>query len=303
MAQSFGRRPTRVVQSHADQPQGFNGLWDGVVVDVRDPERLGRVKVRIFDIHDENTPVDDLPWSDPCFPTAFTSLTDETHNGGLFHVPPVDSLVYVMFRHGDPDFPVWMGGFHPKSEAIRGRESYLDHQRRPALYNADGVPTCPTWGTAGGHRVELDDEAEEIRITTLGGMKLTLSDQGGNEHSEGIKLEDNEGNYVWLDTAKKRLSIRWDGDVHEHCTGDRHTTVEGSWYRTVKGDLHTDVTGQEMHSVGANMNMDTGGNIMLNCGTSQPQEAFGADQGTPTQPNKGILERLNNQIRKILTGE
>lgn len=298
----FGRKPIRTVKSFASDPHAFNGLWDGVVIDIKDPEKTGRVKVRIFDLHDEDTPTDQLPWAYPMFPAAFASLTDQSHNGGFFHVPPVDSMVGVLFRRGDPDFPVWTGCWAPKAPAITGREGYSNHVRRDVLYNADGLPTCPTWATAGGARVELDDDAGEIRVTTPGGQKLTLSDNAENEHHQCLKLEDSEGNYIWMDTSNKKIKIKFDGDMIQDVTGDFNINVGGSMKIKTGSDLGVTVGGNENRSASGNMNL-AGTIINLNPTTPvTPATPETANQGTSTTGNKGLLERLGNQLRKLLTG-
>lgn len=42
--------------------------WTGVVEDVDDPEKLGRVRVRIIGLHESNLVTEDLPWASPIMP-------------------------------------------------------------------------------------------------------------------------------------------------------------------------------------------------------------------------------------------
>jgi hypothetical protein len=303
MANTFGRRTRRSVDGFSANPNAYNGLWDGVVIDVRDPDRRGRVKVRVFDLHDD-APADDIPWADPNFMAGFTSLTDSDLNGGIFHVPPVDSLVNVMFRQGDPEFPVWMGGWFPRDPAIRGREGYVSHVRRQALYNEDGVPSCPTWGTVRGFRIELDDEASEMRVTTPRGHKLTLSDSAANEHGDGIKLETRRGDYIWMDSDEQTLRIRFDGDLEMDVSGDMSQRVGGNLTVTVGGNYDRSAGGNEQATAAGNLYVDAP-LISINGGSAAPGDAVSLPQGEASSGD-GVgtaLERLGNQLRKILTGD
>lgn len=303
MADSFGRTERRNLESFQGQHGAFNGLWDAVVVDDADPEQQGRVRVRVLDLHDDDTPVESLPWASPCFPAAFTNKSNPDISGGFFHVPPIDALVAVMFRRGDPEFPVWMGGWFPQAPAITGREGYTDGVKRQALYAADGKPRCPTWRSLRGHIIELDDDNSEMRITSPGGHKVTLSDESGNEHGDCIKLEDRKGNFIWMNTGRDLLQIFWNGDVDEQINGNKSMRISGDLNIQVDGDLGETIGGKRDAQVSGDAAIDTGGILYLNSLKAAPGPANAVPPGESAAGDSvGILSRLGNQIRKILTG-
>ena len=313
-AKQFGRSTRRSVPSHERQAPSFGGLWEGVVVDIKDPERRGRVKVRVFDLHGEDISIEDIPWAEPNWPTAFTHRDKDDQqkrwrNGGFFHVPPVDALVNVMFRHSDPDRPVWMGGWHPHDPAIIGRETYEGNQPRFSLYNDDGLPSCPTWASIRGSKIEFDDEAAEIRVTSPAGHKITLSDIEGelNDHGDCIRIEDRKGNYFYMHTAEDKLKIRWDGNLEEHITGSVDRTIEGDLREKVTGkvsrvyenEYHLRVDGPVSHHDTPN------GVIHLNSALAQPDLPTAVAQGSPAGGDRvnGALEALASVIRRIFVGD
>ena len=65
-----------------------------------DPVQIGRVLVQVPDVLGE-TP---SSWAMPCVPAAGIQA-------GCFIVPPIGSQVWVEFEQGDPDYPIWTGGF------------------------------------------------------------------------------------------------------------------------------------------------------------------------------------------------
>jgi uncharacterized protein involved in type VI secretion and phage assembly len=88
-----------------DPPPGGNsrryyGKYRGLVIENLDPEQLGRVLLQCPDVLGE------IPssWAMPCVPSAGIQA-------GCFMVPPIGSQVWVEFEQGDPDFPIWTGGF------------------------------------------------------------------------------------------------------------------------------------------------------------------------------------------------
>ena len=316
VSEGFGRRSTqRDIPSHERQGKSFGGLWEGAVVDIKDPEQRGRVKVLIFDLHGEEASVETLPWAEPNWPAAFTHREfaenkekgndQKWRTGGFFHVPPIDSLVNLMFRHADPERPVWMGGWHPHDPAIFGRETYTGNQTRGVLYNEAGLPSCPTWASIRGARVELDDEASEVRITTPGGHKFTMSDLEGelNDHGDCIRLEDRKGNFIYMHTGEGKMQIRWDGDVEEHITGNVDRVIGGNLVEKVTGKVSRTYEAEYHLKATGNMNVDAAV-INLNGGLAMPDPPNEVDQGSVAGGDRvgGALERLASVIRRVFVG-
>jgi len=81
-------------------PKRFYGKYRGLVIENIDPEQIGRVLVQVPDVLGE------IPssWAMPCVPAAGIQ-------SGCFIVPPIGSQVWVEFEQGDPDYPIWTGGF------------------------------------------------------------------------------------------------------------------------------------------------------------------------------------------------
>lgn len=81
-------------------PTKYYGKYRGLVIENLDPEQIGRVLVQVPDVLGE-TP---SSWAMPCVPVAGIQA-------GCFVVPPIGSQVWVEFEQGDPDYPIWTGGF------------------------------------------------------------------------------------------------------------------------------------------------------------------------------------------------
>lgn len=86
--------------SAGGNPKRFYGKYRGLVIENIDPEQIGRVMVQVPDVLGE------IPssWALPCVPAAGIQ-------SGCFIVPPIGSQVWVEFEQGDPDYPIWTGGF------------------------------------------------------------------------------------------------------------------------------------------------------------------------------------------------
>ena len=75
----------------------LNGTyWLGEVVDVNDPNKEGRIKVKVFGKFDE-LDTEDIPWAYPT--NSYTGGASD--GGGFFSVPKVGSIVSIVFDNGN----------------------------------------------------------------------------------------------------------------------------------------------------------------------------------------------------------
>jgi len=84
----------------------FFGKYRGLVESPLDPQGLGRVQVSVPDVLGDGR----LAWAMPCAPFAGPGI-------GFFAIPPRGAKVWVEFERGDPDYPIWSGGFWGLGEA------------------------------------------------------------------------------------------------------------------------------------------------------------------------------------------
>ncbi|MFI9561193.1 phage baseplate assembly protein V [Nonomuraea endophytica] len=120
------------------------GKYRGFVIDRDDPDRLGRLKVRVPSLL-----ADALPgWAWPVTPYGGAGI-------GLFALPGRGDIVWVEFMEGDLAHPLWTGCAWAKPD---GR-SEVPQQ---AL---SGYPSAVVLTTASGHSIVLSDQDGHERIT------------------------------------------------------------------------------------------------------------------------------------------
>lgn len=76
------------------------GKYRGTVINNVDPMQIGRIQAMVPDL------AGFVPgtWAMPCLPMAGI-------NTGIFTVPMIGSGVWIEFERGDPDYPIWVGGY------------------------------------------------------------------------------------------------------------------------------------------------------------------------------------------------
>jgi uncharacterized protein involved in type VI secretion and phage assembly len=78
----------------------YYGIYRGTVINNIDPMLLGRIMATVPDAGG----IIPCTWATPCVPLAGKQM-------GTFMVPQIGSGVWIQFEAGDPDRPVWSGGW------------------------------------------------------------------------------------------------------------------------------------------------------------------------------------------------
>lgn len=84
----------------------FYGKYRAMVVDVKDPEKRGRVRVTCPKVYGENK----SPWCQPCSPYAY-------EKGGDFVLPKLNDFIWVEFEEGNSAKPLYIGGLWAKDSS------------------------------------------------------------------------------------------------------------------------------------------------------------------------------------------
>ncbi|MGH7870451.1 MAG: phage baseplate assembly protein V, partial [Candidatus Dormibacteraceae bacterium] len=86
--------------SMPETPDRYYGKYRGIVLINIDLEQRGRIIAMVPDVLGL-TPSN---WALPCVPIA-------GKQEGTFMVPQIGAKVWIEFEQGDPDYPIWVGGF------------------------------------------------------------------------------------------------------------------------------------------------------------------------------------------------
>jgi hypothetical protein len=81
-------------------PTRYYGKYRGTVVNNLDLEQRGRIMALVPDV----LGIVPSTWALPCVPMAGKQQ-------GAFMVPQMGAGVWIEFEQGDPDHPIWVGGF------------------------------------------------------------------------------------------------------------------------------------------------------------------------------------------------
>jgi len=126
------------------------GKYRGVVRNVEDPDRLGRIRALVPAVYGDQ----DSPWAMPALPFAGAQH-------GMSLIPEVGDSVWIEFEAGDISLPIWTGCFWTSGQ-------------RPT---PDGVK-ARVLATSMGHQVLIDEDANEMKLIHPGGAEIILNGDG-----------------------------------------------------------------------------------------------------------------------------
>lgn len=158
--------PQPYIDFYGDQTRWFIGR----VVSLADPLKLGRIKVRIFGVHSENTldiPDDDLPWAQIVAP-----ITEGGTSGlGSILGIQVDANVFGIFLDGtNSQLPLVVGSLpkegdtNPLTTGTDTLDKSVNVEGAPANPYAAVYPNNKVTQTTSGHVIEIDDTPDGERI-------------------------------------------------------------------------------------------------------------------------------------------
>ncbi len=137
----------------------YYGKYRGTVINNIDPEQRGRILVSVPDVSGL------LPstWALACVPVT-------GKQSGTFMVPQIGSGVWIEFEQGNPDFPIWVGGFWGSAAdvpalALAGNPASPSIVLQTGLQNAIIISDLP--GPTGG-----------IMLKTTTGAMILVNDVG-----------------------------------------------------------------------------------------------------------------------------
>ena len=182
----------------------FYGKYRAFVTDNQDPEKRGRLRLKIPSVlADEVT-----AWALPCLP--FGGLADQ----GLFVIPEVDSQVWAEFEEGNLHAPIWTGVFWQSSVEVP-EEAAKDE------------PTTRVLKTPSGHVLQFDDESgkEQFRLHHPAGSEMLIDENGTvdltNANGEHMVMDASGSELILEDSNGNKITMNSSGTVVEDSNGNK----------------------------------------------------------------------------------
>jgi hypothetical protein len=237
----------------------FNSIYRGVVEDNKDPLKAGRVRVRIWGVHNkkknesskEGISIDSLPWAEPAYPIFEGSISGV----GLWSVPVQGTHVFVFFENGDYRRPIYFAcvpGIQPKDmPSFPKDEGFYD----PNQHNlpSDEYKAYPT-----DNGKPNDEDCDDAEYNELGEPDMAF--QAMDKYPFNTVIKTRGGILIELDSSKddRRIHVK-----HPSCS---YVLIEEDGKVTVKTEK--DGAGIDVRTEGSDADIIINAkqsNIYLNC--------------------------------------
>lgn len=292
---------------------GKNGfVWfHGVVEDINDPLKMGRVRIRCFEFHNADKallPTEDLPWAIPLQPVTSAAVSGKGISPtGLLQ----GSWVVGFFRDGlNCQDPVVLGSFAGFPDPVEGT---TDQYSDPFLgfNDPDGKwPNKDYGGEPDTNRLARNEKIEKtivqkkkdsarVGIQTALHPWLTWDEkvtEYAAEYPKNHVLETESGHVIELDDTpnKERIGVyhkagTWieihpdgsrvqkiKGDDYEIAMSDKKLLVQGNCYMNMDGAITTLKTGRDFYiEIGGDAHIFTRGNVVMETGKNFEHRVHG----------------------------
>lgn len=190
-------------QTQQEMSQKIYGVVIGIVSNINDPKKLGRVKVKFPWLSDN----DESYWARISTPMAGSDR-------GTYFIPEVNDEVLVVFEHGDVRFPYILGGLWnvkdvpPKEAKQDGKNNIRLIKSRSghviSLDDTKGQETIEIVDKSKNNSIKVDTKANTITITT--NKDITLSAPKGVIKLDAKQIKINSTSTTNI-TAKAGMDI------------------------------------------------------------------------------------------------
>lgn len=191
------------------------------VVDNKDPNNYGRVKVWIPDLMVEHEDDDGL-WARPAncpFGAGHKDIKDSRRYAGSSYIPPVDHWVWVFFENDNPNKPYYVSGLYLENQPILPENTVGDEP-----WNKWVLLRSPK-----GRTVMVSDDPSDARVMITGRKKCHYKkpedqvykikhnqtvfaideqgDQSNRPNQDKVYIVDYRGNYIRIHTYENTIHI------------------------------------------------------------------------------------------------
>jgi len=266
-----------------DLSKPLYGFFRAKVVDNKDPEKFGRVKVWIPELMPEVEDTKGL-WARPGNnPVGGRNMEDDDdhHYMGSSFVPKKGSWLFIFFENGNPNLPYYFGSLDientpvlPECQSGNYEQKWVilkSHLGR-AIVISDDISDC---------RVEITGKKRKIKEPPTGDIESVYKiDENQNVilidemiGREKILIRTYKGDYIHIDIDEQQLQAYFKNDIIIKTDGSLHFEASKDIRIKAGKSAYLETTLDIFRKAGMNIQDESGADFHLKSGANMNQEA------------------------------
>jgi hypothetical protein len=161
----------------------YYGKYRGIVENPADLQGIGRIQVSVPSVLGDGK----LAWAMPCLPGAGPGV-------GFYAIPPKGAKVWVEFEAGNPDYPIWSGGFWdlgdtpaPPTPIGFMTKAWFGDSFSIEIFDIPGAPTLAVTLTTAMGPAKIEAGADGMTLTH-GASTVKLAIDGVSINGTNLKV-------------------------------------------------------------------------------------------------------------------
>jgi len=271
----------------------LGGFYRAKVIDNKDSELFGRVKVWIPDIMPKVSEDKGL-WAMPAnnVTSGLNSDGDSEHfYSGSCYIPPKGSYVWVFFENGNPNRPYYLGGLDLQNTKVLPEcQVGSNPQKKWVIYKSHSGRAIVISDDPDDERVEITGKKREISTPPTGDTNSVYTIDGNQttiliderDGKEKVLIRSHKGDYINFDIENQKIQISVSSDIHIKSNGNIFIKASDNINLKAGTNINIHAGGVINLKAGSNVNTQAGGNINnlstgpVNLDGSQVNEMSGA---------------------------
>lgn len=202
----------------------YYSVYPGIVVDNKDPDQRGRIKISIPNIIGTANNGTHPKW----VPLHHANIAG--NKTGEFFPPYIGDIVDVMFEHGDINYPIYKGGSWSKGELPDDFVSGYPNVRGWVFKSGQKFIVDETenklkikFANPSGSQIIIDDETKTVTISDnvqdliqLADGKITIKDKNGDSvliNNGNITIQNSSGDQAVIASGKASITASTEIDL------------------------------------------------------------------------------------------
>ncbi len=237
------------------------GIYRGLVVNNKDPEKKGRCAIWIPTIMVNIDPSKGL-WANPANNPigGRNSEYDSSNNyAGTCYIPRKGSYVFIFFEDGNINNPCYLSACDlENTPVLPENQSGSNYQDKWTIFKSTKGRCIVISDDPDDERVEITGKKRNLSnpptgdissVFTIDGNQTTilLDETSGKEK---ILIRTYKGDFINIDVTNQKLQIKFKSDINIETDGNLNLKVTGNFNIEVDGKMSTLIVGTDNKMVG-----------------------------------------------------